>query len=109
RDRSLEELMERAHDALRPTRGAAIAIADLERGRGKLRYTGVGNISGLVVAPDGNERNMMSHGGTLGHTQLRVHVLEYVLPEDGLVVLFSDGLLSRTTLSGHPGLANRDP
>ena len=38
------EVLNTAHAALRATRGAAAAAVELDRGRGRLRYAGIGNI-----------------------------------------------------------------
>ncbi len=44
-----ERLLARLHGALRPTRGAAAAIAQFNRSTGALRYAGIGNIAGVIV------------------------------------------------------------
>src|SRR5262249_55607121 len=51
--------LERVHDALRPTRGAAVGIAELDRTRGVLRFAGIGNIAGTILA-DGATRSVVS-------------------------------------------------
>src|SRR6185312_14025495 len=43
-----ERLLMRMHGALRPTRGAAAAIAQWNRSTGHVRYTGTGNIAGVI-------------------------------------------------------------
>ncbi|GAB2905989.1 anti-sigma regulatory factor [Paraburkholderia jirisanensis] len=43
------ELMQYAHDALRTTRGAAVAIARLDLTRAQLTFSGVGNISAALT------------------------------------------------------------
>ena len=64
---SPEALLERMHDALRATRGAAAAIARLDRATGALRFAGIGNIAATIV--DGaTTRALVSMNGTLGHS-----------------------------------------
>ena len=36
------------HDSLRPTRGAAVAVADIDRGREVVCFAGVGNVAGFL-------------------------------------------------------------
>jgi len=95
------------HDALRSTRGAAAAIADVDCEAGVITFAGVGNIVGTVLA-DGARRNMVSHNGTLGHAARTVSEFTYPWTSTALVVLNSDGLLSHWSLDGYPGIGSRD-
>jgi hypothetical protein len=102
--RSAREAIEALDEALRPTRGAAAAVALIDFGAGIVRYCGVGNIAGKIVSERGT-RHLMSHNGTLGHSSPRKAELEYELPPDGLLLLHSDGLRSygRASRSGSVG------
>jgi anti-sigma regulatory factor (Ser/Thr protein kinase) len=104
----LVRLLETMHEALRPTRGAVAAIVELQPGAGVLRYAGVGNISGSVWSPGGTQR-LVSMSGALGHTVTSLREFSYAWPQDGLLVLHSDGLQTRWSLDDYPGLALRDP
>ncbi len=57
------------NDALRPTRGAAIALLRLDASGAQ--YAGMGNIAGAILRRDGISR-MVSVAGTAGVTQLKV-------------------------------------
>ena len=110
RERALDgpaAALQMTHDALRSTRGAAAAIADIDDERGVVTYGGVGNIAGSVLA-GGTRRNMISHNGTLGHLVRTVGEFTYPWPDDALMVLHSDGLVTHWTLEAYPGLAGRD-
>jgi hypothetical protein len=96
-----------AHDALRSTRGAAVAIADVDCDSGLVTFSGIGNIAGMVLAAD--RRNMVSHNGILGHTVRTISAFTYAWVPDALVILNSDGLLSQWSLNAYPGIAARDP
>ena len=52
------EIIERAHDALRSTRGAALAVAQIDHPQGTVRFCGVGNIAGS----DRQQRARPPHG-----------------------------------------------
>jgi anti-sigma regulatory factor (Ser/Thr protein kinase) len=101
-------ILSRIHDALKKTRGASAAIAEIQPLAGLLTYAGVGNISG-VVASKVMGRNLISHNGTLGHTMFRIQEFKVEWPHDGILVMHSDGLLTRWDLSQYPGLTNRNP
>jgi len=96
-----------AHDALRSTRGAAVAIADVDCDSSMVTFSGIGNIAGAVLAAD--RRNMVSQNGTLGHTVRSISEFTYAWVPDALVILNSDGLQSQWSLNSYPGIAARDP
>jgi hypothetical protein len=100
-------LIEFAHGALRGTRGAAMAVADLDLA-GEVRYAGIGNISGLVRAP-GGARHMVSHAGIVGHEARKFQEFIYPWSQDSMLVMYSDGLATHWDLDQYPGLAARSP
>jgi len=100
--------LERIHAALRPTRGAAVAIAEVDAGRGIVRFAGLGNIAGTIVA-DGATRSVVSHHGTAGHDARRIQEFTYPWSAGARLVLHSDGLLTHWTLDTHPGLLAKHP
>jgi hypothetical protein len=102
-------LLERIHGALRPTRGAAVAVAEVDPVARVVRFAGVGNIGAAVVPASGPVRRLVSHAGTAGHHVHRLHEFTYPWDSDSLLVMHSDGLLSRWSLDGYPGLMMRDP
>jgi anti-sigma regulatory factor (Ser/Thr protein kinase) len=102
------EILRGAHDALRPTRGAAAAVADIDLERRLVRFAGVGNISGTVIA-DGATRSMVSQHGVLGHGTPKLQDFTYPWPPGATIVLHSDGLTSRWTLDRYPGITRRLP
>lgn len=102
-------LLARIHQALRSTRGAAVAVARIDSVRGKLTYAGAGNISARIYAGSEGRQNLVSLNGTAGHQCDRIQEFSYSWPEDGLLVLHSDGLSTSTGLESYPGLAARDP
>ena len=102
------DIVEAAHAALRPTRGAAIAIAEVRPAEGEVTFTGVGNIGGTLLS-GGTPRNMVSHPGIVGHECRKVQTFSYPWAEGTVVVLYSDGLQSRWTLDRYPSLRGSDP
>jgi anti-sigma regulatory factor (Ser/Thr protein kinase) len=101
-------IISRLHDALKKTRGAAAAIAEIRPQSGTLIYAGVGNISGSILS-NTLSRSLVSHNGTLGHVMARVQEFKVEWPRDGILIMHSDGLLSRWDLSGYPGILARQP
>jgi serine phosphatase RsbU (regulator of sigma subunit) len=100
-------LIEFAHGALRSTRGAALAVADLDLAR-EVRYAGIGNIASVALAPDG-ARHMISHSGIVGHEARKIQEFVYPWSQDTMLVVHSDGLATHWNLDRYPGLAGRHP
>jgi anti-sigma regulatory factor (Ser/Thr protein kinase) len=103
-----EQLVERMHHALRPTRGAAVAVARIDAAAQQVRYVGVGNITGALVSK-GSARQMMSYNGTAGHIAPRIREMTYPFSGDPLLIMHSDGLTPRWDLAAYPGLAAQHP
>ncbi len=103
-----EDLVARLHNALKPTRGAAVAVARVDIAARVIRYAGVGNISGALLS-GGKLSRMVSHNGIAGHVAPRVR--EFMYPYDGnpLVILHSDGITSRWDVSAYPGINLQHP
>jgi anti-sigma regulatory factor (Ser/Thr protein kinase) len=102
------ETAEACHHALRGTRGAALAVAELDRRGRRVRFAGVGNVTGAIFAAD-RRHNMVSINGTAGQGTLRIRAFEYAWDAGATIVMASDGLATRWSLDDYPGLASRDP
>jgi anti-sigma regulatory factor (Ser/Thr protein kinase) len=106
--RPVEQALIQIHKDLGRTRGAAVAIGDLDLARGSVEFAGVGNIAGLLVG-DGRNRRMMSHNGTAGLVAKRIQALTYPMSAVHLIILASDGLATNWSLSAYAGLGERHP
>ncbi|TDY49910.1 anti-sigma regulatory factor (Ser/Thr protein kinase) [Paraburkholderia rhizosphaerae] len=125
--RSPAALMQYAHDALRPTRGAAVAIARVDLARSQLSFAGTGNIAAsvsgagrpalvsgaragtmpLVAAPSHSERShwqLTSRNGIVGHTMRDAQEFEVPWTRNAMLILHSDGIGTRWDLAAYPGL-----
>jgi anti-sigma regulatory factor (Ser/Thr protein kinase) len=106
--RSPAGCVEAMHGPLRGTRGASLAVTEIDQMNGVVRYSGVGNIAGCILNGQ-TARSMVSHNGTVGHQMPRVQEFQYPWQPGSTLVLHSDGLLSRWKLDGYPGLLARHP
>ena len=102
-------LLERIHEALRATRGAAVAVADIDASSGIVRFAGIGNIIGAIVPPEGSLRRMISHNGTAGHQVRKILEFTYPWSADSLLLMHSDGLSTHWSFEAYPGLLQRHP
>jgi len=99
-------ILQDVHDALRKTRGAAVAVAAMDCENGRLCFAGVGNISATLLTRQ-NSRGMASHNGTAGHEVRKVQEFAFPWNPDNLLVMHSDGLSGRWDLGDYPGLWNK--
>ncbi len=105
----LAPLLEEMHGAMRATRGAAVAVAEVDAGRQVVRYAGVGNIAGYIVGPGDLSSHMVSMNGTLGMIHPRIQEFTYPWREDAILVMTSDGLKNHWRLDRYPGITSRHP
>ncbi|MEM5386857.1 ATP-binding protein [Paraburkholderia phymatum] len=129
--RSPATLMQLAHSALRPTRGAAVAIARLDLARAQLAFAGTGNVAasifnvarpasvsggaGLGTNASGRGTDastsgardswqLTSRNGIVGHTMRDSQEFEVPWTRNALLILHSDGIGTRWDLAAYPGL-----
>jgi anti-sigma regulatory factor (Ser/Thr protein kinase) len=100
--------LEIIHTALRPTRGAAVALTEIDLARGLVRFAGLGNIAGAIVT-GATVRRMVSHNGTAGHEARRITEFTYPWGDGAVLVEHSDGLVTHWDVSRYPGLLERHP
>lgn len=100
---SADKLVFSIHQSLTHTRGAAVAVSELELKTKTVKYCGVGNIAGVIVSPAGS-RSMISHNGIVGHEARKVQVFDYPWGDNSLLIMHSDGMTSRWNLDKYPGL-----
>jgi anti-sigma regulatory factor (Ser/Thr protein kinase) len=103
-----QQLMDRVHEALRITRGAAAAVAHIDCAQDELRFAGIGNIS--AWAYDGHGRRaLVSHNGIVGHNMRKVQEFAVPFGPGALCIMHSDGVQTQWDLDAYPGLCLRHP
>jgi anti-sigma regulatory factor (Ser/Thr protein kinase) len=102
-----KEVLELANNTLRPTRGAAAAVAILDVAARRVRFCGVGNIVCGIVADD-HAHHLVSHNGILGAAP-RIGEFDYEWRAGATLIMHSDGLASRWPLARWSGLWLRHP
>ncbi|MFJ7772785.1 SpoIIE family protein phosphatase [Streptomyces sp. NPDC097107] len=89
------EALRRLDTALGGTRGAAVAVAQVDTRAAVLRFAGVGNIGARLCA-GGTWRHLVSRPGIVGtHRPTTLREEEAAWADDRVLVLHSDGLPSR--------------
>ena len=102
------QILHYLHEALRKTRGAVAAIAEIRPKENSLVFAGVGNISCSLFSKDASQ-SFVSHNGTLGGRTSKIQEFRAAWPADAVLVLHSDGLQAKWDLTSYAGLASRHP
>jgi anti-sigma regulatory factor (Ser/Thr protein kinase) len=96
------------HHALRKTRGAAAAIAAINKEKGTMVFAGMGNISATLFS-QGKSRGVASHNGTVGHQLHKIQEFAFPWDDDTFLIMHSDGLATRWDLDSYPGVGSKHP
>ncbi|MFC3503750.1 SpoIIE family protein phosphatase [Micromonospora krabiensis] len=102
-------VVQHLHRAMSHTRGAALAVAELDPAAEVLRFAGLGNIAAHLVAPGDRRRGLVSLPGIAGHQRPTIREYDYPFESDARLVMHSDGVSDRWQLDDYPGLAERSP
>lgn len=108
RGQPLVQRIQQIHEALLPTRGAAIALARVDFAGQRVSYGGLGNISGVIARP-GASRNLVSLHGTAGRVAPRIVEFSYDWSADSVLIMHTDGVSAHWDLASYPGLLRRHP
>jgi serine phosphatase RsbU (regulator of sigma subunit) len=96
------------HAALSHTRGAVMSIAAIDLTAGELTYAGIGNVEGRLRQSRGETR-LLSYRGIIGATIGRVRSVTVRLEADWLLLMYTDGIMSRFDLEKEVTASPRDP
>jgi anti-sigma regulatory factor (Ser/Thr protein kinase) len=106
----LVSMFENLHVRMHGTRGAALAVAQIDTKTRQMKYAGIGNISAsLRESGGGTGRGLFSHNGIVGVQFRKAQEFDYPCPPGALLILHSDGLQTRWSLDNYPGLQQRHP
>ncbi|MEH1901952.1 MAG: ATP-binding SpoIIE family protein phosphatase [Nostoc sp.] len=106
--RSPGAILEAAHTALRSTRGAVLAIAEIDFEQQSVCFAGIGNIAASIFSFT-EHHNLLSHNGTVGHEIRKIQEFSYPWYSNGLLIMHSDGLGTKWQLDRYPGLSQKHP
>lgn len=86
-------LLERCHQRLRGTRGAAVSLASIDGERDAMTWIAVGNVGGVLTRGDGRTRaNLLLRGGVVGYRLPRLVDRTEQLDRGDTLVFFTDGI-----------------
>jgi anti-sigma regulatory factor (Ser/Thr protein kinase) len=100
------EIVARAHEALKATRGAVMAVAAIDTAAGRLCFSGVGNIAAAVYCAE-TTLHLLSVEGVVGYQARTLKMEEHPWHDGCTLILSSDGVSTRWNPSRYPGLLTR--
>jgi anti-sigma regulatory factor (Ser/Thr protein kinase) len=101
-------LMQLLHEALRPTRGAAVTLLEVDWDAGRATSVAVGNVTAAFVTGTAIKR-IAADNGIVGHVISRPRELQHECHRDSLLILHSDGLTANWQPDRYPGLMQHHP
>jgi len=104
----VEVIATHLHRALRSSRGAAIALAEVDGDLGQVRFCGTGNISARMLIA-GRAHELISMYGIAGYQRQRYQTFTQAWPDDAMLVMHSDGLSSKWDVAAYPHLHEQHP
>jgi len=102
------QILERTHQAMRRTRGAAVMVLQADAGAGTVVSAGAGNVMARLVSGV-SDRTVLCQNGTAGVTMRTPDETTTPWPAHALLVVFSDGIESRWKAESLMPVLGRDP
>lgn len=108
RHRPALRLIQLMHEALRPTRGAAVTLLEVDWDAARATSIAVGNVAAAFI--NGNEiKRIAADNGIVGHVMSRPRELQHQCPPGAVLVIHSDGLTANWRPDRYPGLMQHHP
>jgi anti-sigma regulatory factor (Ser/Thr protein kinase) len=101
-----EDVIRTAHQDMRSTRGAVMAVAKIDSSEQKLVFAGVGNII-AGIRRGGEVSHLLSTDGTVGYNMRTIRQTTTPYRKGNVFIATTDGLSTRWNLNKHPGLLEK--
>jgi serine phosphatase RsbU (regulator of sigma subunit) len=105
--RDVSGVIERLHQHLRGTRGAAVGLCAIDKLTGRIDYAGIGNTAMRLFGK--TEIRFVSQDGVVGQNIRTPRAQTARLEPGDLLVLYTDGVSDRFTAKDYPGVSHHAP
>lgn len=96
-------------EAMRGSRGAALALTVVDEAARTTVFVGVGNVDGRVLADGSKAEHLVPQNGIVGHTMPTVRSTHTAWPAGACLIMHSDGISARWNLSAYEKLTHAHP
>ena len=100
-------VIQRLHQHLKGTRGAAVGLCAIDTLAGRIDYVGIGNTAMRLFGK--KETRFVSQDGVLGQNMRTPRLQTAGLESGDLIVLYTDGVSDRFTAQDYPGVSHHPP
>jgi anti-sigma regulatory factor (Ser/Thr protein kinase) len=107
-DATPERIVTQAHEQLKDTRGAVMAVLALDPNAGTADFCGVGNIT-AAIHMGSESKHLLSIEGTVGYRVRATRTQQVAWTPTAVAILYTDGLSGRWGPARYPGLLARHP
>jgi anti-sigma regulatory factor (Ser/Thr protein kinase) len=103
-----ETIIKQLNEALRRTRGAVLALVEIDLTHSELKYTSIGNIAGRLLSPE-RDHGLIAFGGIVGSQIPRIQLMSHAWSSQRLLIMHTDGLKTQWDISDYAGLVSHHP
>jgi serine phosphatase RsbU (regulator of sigma subunit) len=100
-------VIQRLHQHLKGTRGAAVGLCAIDTLAGRIDYVGIGNTAMRLFGK--KETRFVSQDGVLGQNMRTPRQQTARLEPGDLIALYTDGVSDRFTSQDYPGVSHHAP
>ncbi len=97
-------VIQRLHQHLKGTRGAAVGLCAIDKLTGRIDYVGIGNTAMRLFGK--TETRFVSRDGVVGQNMRTPRPQSARLEPGDLIVLYTDGVSDRFTSQDYPGVSH---
>lgn len=108
KQKTLPEIFKKIHEALKSTRGVALALAEIDMEKQLLNFIGIGNINSAIISLN-RQQTLISLNGIVGYQVHKYQIFTYDFSYDSILIMHSDGIKNNWQISDYPGLQYKSP
>ena len=101
-------ILQECHSKMKGTRGAAVAISNINTESNLLNFIGIGNIAGSIYSKT-KRQHLLSHNGIVGSNMHKTKEFVHEWSNDSILIMHSDGIGTKWDLDHYDALSECHP
>ena len=107
-DKTPSRILQECHTKMKGSRGAAVAISNINTESNLLNFIGIGNIAGSIYSKI-KRQHLLSHNGIVGSNMHKTKEFVHDWSSDSILIMHSDGIGTKWDLDHYETLSERHP
>jgi len=107
-DKTPSRILQECHSKMKGSRGAAVAISNIDTESNLLNFIGIGNIAGSIYSKT-KRQHLLSHNGIVGSNMHKTKEFVHDWSSDSILIMHSDGIGTKWDLDHYETLSERHP